>query len=687
MGRKLALIIGNTEYTDPRFSTLSTPKEDVTCLAAILKDPGIGAFDELEPLINQEEKIVSRTVEKFFANKSREDLLLFYFSGHGMLDEEGHLYFALKDTEFEVPRASSLSAEFVREAMDRTRSQRVVLILDCCHSGAFANGQKGVLGGSVGTKNVFEPANGFGRWVLTATDATQYAWEGNQLISPGDTAPRTSVFTRYLVQGLRDGSADLDQDGLISVRDINNYIYEEVMKQQLKQTPSLWTYKEQGNVFIANNPRQVLPGDLLLMIQSPYSNMRLKAVELLGQHADSANESVSQQAKDALTKLIGDDSRKVSKAAARLMGTQTPSDAFARDRFAKLAQPLPPDATWQDRFQKTARRTRLGAKQSVQSIYSRFLDVCDSVSTAFREHKKVVFRVEISLVALVVAAATWHFAPAYMGGRGTSTAAQMATPDKPAEQPPTAATPSLAEPPVATPPAVDSKPKPASPLQVSELVMKTYLIEGPKPTYPPAAKNQNIEGQVVLDALIDKSGKVKSVKPLIGNHLLAKAAVSAAEQYQYRPYPDNENPIPVETRITYNFHLIHPQVPNAQSGITLSTNITPYLGDTGLPPGTKIFSQRDKGVSVPQKIFGEAPPYKKTALKAGLEGFVILQILVRPDGTVGPVKLLHPLDPALNQSAINTVQKWQFKPGLKDGKPVAVWADITINFVLPVSPA
>src|ERR1043166_4416892 len=234
MGRKLALIIGNTEYTDPRFSTLSTPKEDVTSLAAILKDPGIGAFDELEPLINQEEKIVSRTVEKFFSGKSREDLLLFYFSGHGMLDEEGQLYFALKDTDFDVPRASSLSAEFVRGAMDRTRSQRVVLILDCCHSGAFASGRKGVLGESVGTIKAFEPESGFGRWVLTATDATQYAWEGNDRGGPESTAGRTSVFTRYLVQGLQEGAADLDQDGRISVRDLNDYVYEQVTKQQLK---------------------------------------------------------------------------------------------------------------------------------------------------------------------------------------------------------------------------------------------------------------------------------------------------------------------------------------------------------------------------------------------------------------------------------------------------------------------
>ncbi len=218
--------------------------------------------------------MVSRTVEKFFAGKLREDLLLFYFSGHGMLDAGGQLYLALKDTDFDAPRSSSLSAEFVRGAMDRTRSQRVVLILDCCHSGAFASGQKGVHGESAGTIRAFEPESGFGRWVLTATDATQYASEGKDLVGPGNTTPRTSVFTRYLVQGLQEGAADLDQDGRISVRDLNDYVYEQIKKQQLKQTPTFWAYKEQGNLFIAKNPRNpqpVLSSELLDAIQSSIS--------------------------------------------------------------------------------------------------------------------------------------------------------------------------------------------------------------------------------------------------------------------------------------------------------------------------------------------------------------------------------------------------------------------------------
>ena len=703
MGRKLALIVGNTEYTDSRFSTLSTPSEDVTSLAELLKDPSIGGFDELEPLINQEERVVSRTVEKFFAGKMRDDLLLFYFSGHGMLDEEGQLYFALKDTDFETPRSSSLSAEFVREVMDRTRSQRVVLILDCCHSGAFARGQKGVIGGSVGTKNAFEPSSGYGRWVLTATDATQYAWEGNQVVATEDTAPRTSVFTRYLVQGLKEGAADLDQDGLVSVRDLSDYVYDQVVKQQLKQTPSLWTYKEQGNLFIANNPKPVLPRDLLDAIQSPYPNVRYEAVQQLIHLADSPSAGVAQQAKDALARLITDDSRKVSKAAAHALGTKTPSERFADDRFAKLAtQPpqelpiVPQDESWQDRLKKTARLAKLNTKHSVQAGFSKVQEVFAQTKEAIRKHRSLVIRVEISLVALIVAGVTWRLVPTN-STQVASNATQTQAPAKPADpptglaktetpnsQPAVDSTPVL-KPPVETPTTTAA---PAAPVLVSELVMRDYLIQKVEPTYPLTARNAHMQGQVVLQALIDKEGAVQNVSTVNGKTALAAAATTAVKQWRYRPYPDQANPIPVQTLITFHFNLkpaAQPQTPanpvQSDHTISLASNTAPTLGNDTLPDGTKIYSRRD-GVSEPQKLYCPNPLYTKQASKDGLEGPVTLQIVVKPDGSVGNVRVLQGLGKGLDQSAAKTVSTWRFTPSMKNGKPVAVRVDVTINFIL-----
>src|SRR5262249_33989316 len=116
-----------------------------------------------------------------------------------------------------------------------------------------------------------------------------------------------------------------------------------------------------------------------------------------------------------------------------------------------------------------------------------------------------------------------------------------------------------------------------SPVQVSELIMETYLIRSSKPIYPHAAQSAGIEGLVVLAALIEKDGTVKKLKPLVGDPRLSNAFMNSVGKWKYRPYPNSENPVPVETRITYNFHLpaIQP-VSSEQYGIVLSTNITPY---------------------------------------------------------------------------------------------------------------
>jgi len=249
MNSKFALIIGNNEYNDPRLARLVTPSKDAIGLANILASPSIGEFDKVDLLLNQPEGHLRRAIDRFYAQRKKDDLLLLYFSGHGVLDDQGLLYFAVKDTEHDALRSTAISAGFVRQAMDRSNSRRQILILDCCNYGAFARGTKGLPGSTVGTAAAFE-VTGYGRVVLTATDATQFAWEGDQVIGQAEN----SVFTHFLIQGLQTGAADRDGDGQVTIDEWYNYVHYQVLQATSKQTPLKFADQQRGHIAIAKNP-------------------------------------------------------------------------------------------------------------------------------------------------------------------------------------------------------------------------------------------------------------------------------------------------------------------------------------------------------------------------------------------------------------------------------------------------
>ena len=158
---KYALIIGNNQYNDPKLARLKTPAADAQALANVLSDQNIGSFDSVLSQVNRTETHVRRNISTFLSSKKLEDLVLVYFSGHGILDDRGRLFLALKDTQTRLLTATAIAATFISEEMDRCRSRRQILILDCCNSGAFARGTKGAH--KAVTAATFE-GNGFEGW-------------------------------------------------------------------------------------------------------------------------------------------------------------------------------------------------------------------------------------------------------------------------------------------------------------------------------------------------------------------------------------------------------------------------------------------------------------------------------------------------------------------------------------------
>jgi periplasmic protein TonB len=88
------------------------------------------------------------------------------------------------------------------------------------------------------------------------------------------------------------------------------------------------------------------------------------------------------------------------------------------------------------------------------------------------------------------------------------------------------------------------------------------------------------------------------------------------------------------------------------------------------------------GVSQPSLISKVEPEYSEEARKAKHQGVVVLQIVVDAKGNAVNARVVRSLGLGLDEKAIEAVQKWKFKPGFKDGKPVAVAATVEVNFRL-----
>ena len=88
--------------------------------------------------------------------------------------------------------------------------------------------------------------------------------------------------------------------------------------------------------------------------------------------------------------------------------------------------------------------------------------------------------------------------------------------------------------------------------------------------------------------------------------------------------------------------------------------------------------------TMPRVVSEVKPDYTPEAKQQGIQGIVELSVVVKDDGTVGDVKVTKSLDDkyGLDEQAVTAMKKWRFKPGTKDGKPVAVEVTVEMSFKL-----
>jgi hypothetical protein len=236
-----ALLIGNSVYLadEHNLQTLKGPAKDIAALNRALVDTETGLFDDLDITLLPEATSIRalRAIGTFFGSARRDDVLLLYFSGHGKLDQLGRLHLCMQDTDSTDLLATAVSSTRINEFAETSRARTLVIVLDCCHAGAFRGGEFG------------DSLVGPGRYVMTSC-------RGTQLANDASAENGTSYFTQHLVEGLVGAASDRDNDGYVDFSDLYDYV-DRRLRDERKQIPQRKVSGD-GDVPLARRPAQSL---------------------------------------------------------------------------------------------------------------------------------------------------------------------------------------------------------------------------------------------------------------------------------------------------------------------------------------------------------------------------------------------------------------------------------------------
>ncbi|MEG3843677.1 GUN4 domain-containing protein [Microcoleus sp. herbarium14] len=236
MQKKVALLVGVSNYHQQGISVLPSATKDAMAIKQVLQRQDMGGFAEtdIKLLPNPTKKKMEDAIDDLFAECKANDLLLFYFSGHGFKDERGNLFIATPTTETKANKTvrshTAISASFFHERMTASLCKKQIVILDCCFSGAFTKG--------LGLSNK--------SWaVLSSSDDIEYSY--------APKASELSIYTRYLVEGINTGAGDLNNDGKISIDELHRYTKNKVKEDSPNMNPLLKDANGGCNIVLAKS--------------------------------------------------------------------------------------------------------------------------------------------------------------------------------------------------------------------------------------------------------------------------------------------------------------------------------------------------------------------------------------------------------------------------------------------------
>ena len=250
-GRRIALFIANDTFYSRSISRLYAPVSDARELRNLLHEPDIGGFAPAEILVNESKMEIERGIEGMFRDAEPEDLVLLYYSGHGIRTSR-NLYLAASNTDPSLPGSSAVSSSFIKEMIRESNAAAKIILLDCCYSGAFLGNDVIKAATSIDDGVGEHLVTGEGVCVLTACTGVQTAEDGMR--SGAEDSVPLSIFTSAIVNGIASGLAG-NGSGQISAQSLWAYVADNVRHHSDRQTPSYYGLLN-DEVYIAQTRRR-----------------------------------------------------------------------------------------------------------------------------------------------------------------------------------------------------------------------------------------------------------------------------------------------------------------------------------------------------------------------------------------------------------------------------------------------
>ncbi|HNO24344.1 MAG TPA: caspase family protein [Leptospiraceae bacterium] len=271
-GKRYAVIIGINKYEDIQITSLEKARNDAKVIADTLKKDG--EFEEVFLMTDDIDKSdserryptkinIEEKIESVLRNAQPEDLIVFFFSGHGISDADNNSYLIAADTISSNELHSSgkekryATAVNVSEQITKFKAKgikKLLLMIDACRE--KMNTTK-----SVSREELLK------EYTDSEILATFYA-TGSGYYSYEDDESEYGVFSRYVVQGM-EGKADSNADGVVTFTELKAYVEKGVSKWSLRKNKQQKPFTKLDNE---------MNGDLAITFSGKNSESRINVI-------------------------------------------------------------------------------------------------------------------------------------------------------------------------------------------------------------------------------------------------------------------------------------------------------------------------------------------------------------------------------------------------------------------------